>query len=92
MADADAAYSWIAAHRSPARAERWYQELFNQIGTLTRHPGRCPLARESDRFPEELRELLHGKRNNKYRILFTMRQDVVIVLYIQHAARAELET
>jgi plasmid stabilization system protein ParE len=91
VADADAAYAWIAEHHSAARAERWYQGLFRQMETLTRQPNRCPLAAESERFPEELRELLYGKRGNKYRILFTIRNDDVFVLYVQHAAREELE-
>ena len=59
--------------------------------TLTRHPLRCPRAAESDRFPEELRELLYGKRKNKYRIIFTIRGSEVVVLYVHHSARKELE-
>jgi plasmid stabilization system protein ParE len=91
VGDADAAYAWIAEHLSPAQAERWYQGLFEKMETLTRQPTRCPRAAESDRFPEELRELLYGKRNNKYRILFTIRDQDVVVLYVHHAARKELE-
>ena len=91
VADADEAYAWIAEHRSPAQAERWYQELFTQMETLTRHPTRCPRAAESDKFPEELRELLYGKRKGKYRIIFTIRDNDVVVLYVRHSAREELE-
>ncbi|MGO9916248.1 MAG: hypothetical protein ACLQIB_16310 [Isosphaeraceae bacterium] len=39
MADADEAYAWIAEHRSPAQAERWYQGLIKQMETLTRSAG-----------------------------------------------------
>ena len=91
VGDADAAHAWIAEQISPAQAERWYQGLFEKMETLTRHPTRCPLAAESDRFPEDIRELLYGKRKNKYRILFTIRNEDVVVLYVQHAARQELE-
>jgi plasmid stabilization system protein ParE len=91
VGDADAAYTWIAEQHSPDQAERWYQGLFEQMETLTRQPTRCPRAAESDRFPEELRELLYGKRDNKYRILFTIRDQDVVVLSVQHAARKELE-
>jgi plasmid stabilization system protein ParE len=90
MGDADEAYAWIA-ERSPTQAERWYQGLFQQIETLTSQPTRCPRAAESDKFPEEIRELLYGKRKNKYRIIFTIREDTVVVLYIHHGARTELE-
>ena len=59
--------------------------------TLTRQPTRCPRAIESGKFPEELRELLYGKRRSKYRIIFTIRDDEVVVLYVHHGARNELE-
>jgi plasmid stabilization system protein ParE len=89
--DADEAHAWIAEHLSPAQADRWYQGLFKQMETLTQHPTRCPRAPESDRFPEELRELLYGKRKNKYRIIFTIRNQDVVVLFIHHAARGEVD-
>jgi Txe/YoeB family toxin of Txe-Axe toxin-antitoxin module len=65
-----------------------------KIDTLRRHPTRCPLAAENDKFPEEIRELLYGrsgKRIHKHRILFTVREDTVHILYVRHTARDELE-
>ena len=93
LADADAAYAWMAEHISPAFAEKWYRELFQQIDTLIEHPLRCPLARESDRFAEEIRELIYGKpsHKNKYRILFAIRQGTVAVLHVHHTARSDIE-
>jgi plasmid stabilization system protein ParE len=91
VSDADAAHQWIAEHLSPDRADRWYQELLKQMETLTRQPLRCPRARESDKFPEELRELLYGKKKNKYRIIFSIREDEVVVLFVHHSARRDLE-
>jgi plasmid stabilization system protein ParE len=93
QADADAAYEWMTEHISPAFAERWYQELFRQIETLKQHPTRCPRAPESHKFPEEIRELVYGKRKhkNKYRIIFTIREDTVVILYVYHSAKDELE-
>jgi plasmid stabilization system protein ParE len=90
--DADAAYAWMAENNSPAFAEQWYQGLFKQIETLTRHPTRCPAARESREFPEKIQELVYGKTRHKYkyRILFTIRDDVVVILYVYHSARKEL--
>ena len=90
-ADADEAYAWIA-QRSLEQAERWYQGLFEQIETLTSHPLLCPVAAEDDKFPEEIREMLYGKRHNKYRIVFTIRDDTVVVLYVRHVARDEIES
>jgi plasmid stabilization system protein ParE len=93
QADADRAYAWMAENISPAVAEKWYQELCKQIETLTRHPGRCPVAAESCKFAQEIRELVHGKRRHKhkYRILFAIREDVVAVLYVYHSSRKALE-
>ncbi len=73
VADADETHAWIAEHLSLDQAERWYQGLFKQMETLTQHPTRCPRAAESDKFPEELRQLLYGKRKNKHRIIFAIR-------------------
>jgi plasmid stabilization system protein ParE len=90
MGGADAAAQWIAQHSSPAQAERWYQGLFERIETLGSQPLRCPVIAESRGFPEEPRELLYGKRNNKYRIVSMVRGNDVIILYIHHGARGEL--
>jgi plasmid stabilization system protein ParE len=89
-ADADEAYAWLA-ERSPEQAERWYRGLFDQVAILTAHPLRCPLAAENDKFPEEIREGLYGKRRNTYRVIFTIRDDTVVVLYIRHGARDAIE-
>lgn len=65
-----------------------------KIGTLRRYPTRCPLAAENDKFCEEIRELLYGrsgKRIHKHRLLFTIREDAVHILYVPHTARDELE-
>ncbi len=58
-----------------------------------RHPGRCPVAPESCKFAEEIRELVYGKRRHKhkYRILFTIRENMVAILYVYHSSRKELE-
>ncbi len=91
--DADAAYAWMFENISPAYAETWYEGLFKQIATLAKLPARCPVARESRKFPEEIRELIYGKakHQHKYRILFTIRDDVVVILSVHHSSRKELE-
>jgi plasmid stabilization system protein ParE len=92
--DADSAYAWMVENISPAYAEKWYQGLFEQIETLTKHPTRCPVARESSKFPEKIQELLYGKgrHKHKYRILFTVREESVVILCIHHSARKEIES
>jgi plasmid stabilization system protein ParE len=88
------AVRWKTENASPTAAARWYNGLIKKIDTLRRHPSRCPLAAEDDKFPEEIRELLYGprgKRKHKHRIIFTIREDAVHVLYVRHTARDELE-
>jgi plasmid stabilization system protein ParE len=85
------AYRWIADHPSPAAAEKWLRALEKTILTLRTLPHRCPVAAENDKFPEEIRELLHGKRPHRYRIIFTIRQNAVHVIYVRHGAQSEIE-
>ncbi len=87
-----AAVRWKTEHASPAVAVKWFNSLIKQIDTLKFHPTRCPLAMENDNFPEEIRELLHGRqKHHKHRIIFTIRDDIVHILYVRHSARDELE-
>jgi plasmid stabilization system protein ParE len=88
------AVRWKTENASSTVAARWYNGLIQRIDTLRRHPSRCPLAAENDRFPEDIRELLYGgggKRTHKHRIIFTIREDAVHILYVRHSARDELE-
>lgn len=83
-------HDWIA-ERSPERAARWYQQLLEKVGTLKTYPLRCPLASESDALGYEVRQLLVGKRQGVYRILFTVQGDVVQILAVRHSACGPLE-
>ena len=85
------AFRGITENRSPAAAIKWYNALEKKVQTLKSHPHRCPIAAENDKFPEEIRELLHGPRRQKYRIIFTVRQDAVHVIYVRHGAQDEIE-
>ena len=91
VGDADEAHAWIAQNRSLDQADRWYQGLFDQMETLTLRPARCPRAAESDKFPMELRALLYGKGKNVYRIIFTIQDQDVVVLFVHHCSRKQLE-
>lgn len=85
------AVRWISEKKSPAAAARWFNGLEKSIQSLRSLPRRCPVAAESDKFAEEIRELLHGPRSRKYRILFTIREDAVHVLYVRHSAQDEVQ-
>ena len=60
----------------------------NTITTLQDKPKRCALARENEIFPEEIRQLILGKSRNKYRIVFTILEDTVYILYLRHSAQS----
>jgi plasmid stabilization system protein ParE len=81
--DIGEAYDWLF-EQSQVAADRWFIELSNAIDSLEHFPNRCPIAPESKYFLNGvLRQLLHGK----YRIIFTVRDDQVMVLHVRHASR-----
>jgi plasmid stabilization system protein ParE len=83
------AYDWLA-ERAPTAALRWRAGLLAAIETLESSPQRCGVAPESEHLDREIRQLLYGKRNNKYRILFEIRAKTVVVLRVRHGARRTL--
>jgi len=84
--DIEAAYLWIAERDSEA-ADRWFNRIYETIGSLELFPERCPLAPESRFFDREIREAFHGRRQYKYRILFTVTEGEVHILHVRHGAR-----
>ena len=68
IADARLIYDRMAEH-SPERAEKWFDGLIARIETLRTFPYRCPRVDESEKFGEDVRHLIYGKRQSTYRIL-----------------------
>jgi plasmid stabilization system protein ParE len=87
--DIEAAYLWIAEHDSDA-ADRWFNRIFETIGSLELFPERCPLAPESGFFARQIREAFHDRRQYKYRILFTVTEREVHILHVRHGSRLRL--
>ena len=83
------AYGWLA-ERDPEAADRWFNSIYDTIGSLEMFPERCPLAPESKFFNREIRETFHGRRQYKYRILFTVTEAEVHILHVRHGARQPL--
>jgi plasmid stabilization system protein ParE len=83
------AYEWLAEQNSDA-AIRWYNQLIDVILSLGTFPERCPLAPERKFLRREVREIFHGRRQNKYRILFSVTEQEVHVLHVRHGARKAL--
>ena len=80
---------WLA-EREPEAADRWFDDIYDTIGSLDIFPKRAPLAPESKSFNREIREVFHGRRQHKYRILFTVTGYEVHVLHVRHGARLAL--
>ena len=89
LRDIAEAHTWLAERDSEA-ADRWFDSLYDTIGSLQVFPERAPLAPESKHLRLEIREIFHGRRQYKYRILFTVTGSEVHVLHIRHGARLAL--
>ena len=87
--DIGEAYEWLAEQDAEA-AIRWYNRLLEVIFSLDTFPERCPLAPENKFLNEEIREIFHGRRQHKYRVLFTVTENEVHVLHVRHGARLAL--
>src|SRR4051812_14910609 len=87
--DIEAAYLWIAERDSDA-ADRWFNRIYETIGSFELFPERCPIAPESRFFNQQIRETFHGRRQYKYRILFTVTEREVHILHVRHGSRLRL--
>jgi plasmid stabilization system protein ParE len=85
-ADIESAYLYLRREASPEVANRWYNALLDSMDTLEEMPHRCPLAPESQFFPEEIRHLLI----RPYRVLFAVINDTVRILHVRHMSRSSL--
>jgi plasmid stabilization system protein ParE len=88
--DRDSAYRWYSENYSVEFANRWYFDLAAAIRSLGDQPLTCGIAHENDRFSFELRELLYGRRQYKHRVLFTIENNLIVVLHIRHSSQRDL--
>jgi plasmid stabilization system protein ParE len=86
-AEIDSAYEWIK-ERAPDAAERWYAGLMTALSSLRQNPRRCARVFAAEFEGLEIRQLVYGQRRGRYRILFTIRGDIVEIVRVLHGARA----
>ncbi len=75
------------ARDNPSRALSWVGEVEKRVMQLDTFPEALPYARENENYPIELRQLVFGRGRSKYRVIFTVKSDEVVVLDIRHSAR-----
>ena len=80
------AYFWFS-NDSSRQARKWLEGLYKVILSLEIMPFRCSLAFENDFLDQEIRQIIYGKGRNIYRILFTILDDTVQIVFVRHAAQ-----
>ncbi|HEV2382189.1 MAG TPA: type II toxin-antitoxin system RelE/ParE family toxin [Terriglobia bacterium] len=92
--DLDEIAEYIKQRSSFEQAEKWFNGIIAAIRTLEHSPHRCRVAEESEELGEEVRVLLHGKRNRRYKVYYSVQQTAltgtVRVFHVRHWARRSL--
>jgi plasmid stabilization system protein ParE len=94
--DLDQIAEYIRQRSSFEQAEKWFDGIIAAIRTLEHLPYRCPIAGESEELRQEVRLLLYGKRNRRYKVYYSVQQTTpsagsVRVFHVRHWARKSLE-
>jgi len=97
FADLDGIAEYIRERGSFAQAEEWFNGIITALRTLEDLPNRCPVADESEDLEQEVRVLLYGKLNRRYRVYYSVRQKTpstgaVHVFHVRHWARKSLSS
>ena len=83
------------AEHAPYSAARWLNRFEEALQSLSENPARCGLAPENDLVDPPIHQFFHGKRSRRYRALFTIEDNRVVILHIRRgtmdkAAESEL--
>lgn len=88
--DLDEILDWLS-NEAPEKVPGWLHSIKAHIQTLGKLPERCPLAPENGLWGKEiLRQLLFQAYPSKYRIIFSVRENGVLIYNIRHGARRYL--
>lgn len=83
QADLRRSYDWGCRVWGKEETQRWVRQLRIAVSKqLSLVPGGFPLAPESEKFSEEIRQMIVGR----YRVLFTIRKRKVHVLHVRGSA------
>ncbi len=90
--DIERLYGSIGERGGEDAARNWYESYSRAIERLRTMPYSCGLSYENPAFPEEIRHLLFGTHpKRKYRALFTVRGDEVVILAIRAPGEKPVE-
>ena len=78
-------HDWGQEVWGKAKANAWLKEIGKRIKTLSNMPERSPFAPENDDEPETIRQLIA----NRYRVIFTVDKNAVVILHIRGAYVSE---
>jgi plasmid stabilization system protein ParE len=90
FADLEETLDYLAKHYSLESSEAWYAGCLAALESLAKNPHRCGIAKEAAKIGVEIRQCLYRRHHSVYRILFTIREDAVRVLYVRHSARDDM--
>lgn len=85
--DVELVLRWFRDQQVTAAGGRWLAQLLRKLNALEANPERCPLVVESDELAEEIREMLLGRNQFKYRVIFRINGRVVQILRVWHSSR-----
>ena len=93
--DLDEIAEYIKQRGSFEQAQKWFNGIIAAIRSLEDLPHRCPVAEESEELGQEVRLLLYGKRNRRYKVYYSVQQTMpstgtVRVFHVRHWARRSL--
>jgi plasmid stabilization system protein ParE len=82
---------WWALNHSVAQAVSWQATVYQQLEDMVLMPESIPLAPETERIGEPLRQRTVGLGRGGYGAVFRITDDGVQVLTIRRGAQADLE-
>jgi len=73
-------FEWGVVVWGSRRAQKWFTDLENFIEQrLSSMPASCPVAPESEELGTEIRQLIY----RRYRVLFSISDDLVRILHVR---------
>jgi plasmid stabilization system protein ParE len=78
--------------RSFRAAENWLKAVEVAVDSMRVDAESHPLIPESDAIERPLRQIMFGRRQYRYRMIYSIDDNAVHVLHVRHGMRRPLET